>query len=845
MHTIPDTIPTPRRSLLTGLLLALALLPALAPAVRAATGTTAEDIDTILNDLVINGTYSGTFANGKFDGVTDVIKSIYDTGTANEAAIVSSSAALVGLIDTASSALQKNIDDFISFESDLGGSTIFLGASKSADTVHIGGSTGISRTLTGVKSGSIGVGSTDAINGEQFYFLSSTVGTFSDTIQAIGAKVFNEDRGNDALYNTSTAHTTAINTITGSLSSEVSRLDTAISSTASALVTDYTNLVNTATAALVTDYTQLVGSASNTLQTAITANAGAITAVTGSLNSEVSRLDTAISSTASALVTDYTNLINTATNALRSEYTNLVTTASNVLRADITVLSGSIISVADDLEELKTNAVKYADGNATALDLRVGTTISGSNLTIKGLKDVGSGDSDKSQAVNIASAITIARDIATEVSGSAISDANKSIIFSEGNTKATLGAKDGVTVTGAMAIGSGANVNSNNGIALGAGAFVSDQAAGGVALGVSATAAHANSVALGANTVTTDTNSIAVGGRVINQVAAKELAADVDGIGHAATTGQLYNTGTSLAAILGGDDTTFNADGNVTGWKVTLNSGTAAGGADYTTVADALTGLDKNINDRITDVTAAHEAGIGALDTKLTEEIEERTRLISSKERIADTNDLQDGNGNALDAAGKVITDIHIGGNSFTTAEVAVDDGNGGTVNQQQLFARDATGAIDIVVTKGSNLVIAEGSKLFVGDDEVIGKNAVQASITEAVTAAKVELNTRIDGIEERVQAVENGQTLQFQRHTAAIQKLQRGIAMAAALQTPQIAPGHRRAVKLGVAYYDEQTGLAGGYAERLNRNVSVNAEMATTHQFKEVILRGGVNYSW
>ncbi|MDR0353174.1 MAG: YadA C-terminal domain-containing protein [Opitutaceae bacterium] len=68
---------------------------------------------------------------------------------------------------------------------------------------------------------------------------------------------------------------------------------------------------------------------------------------------------------------------------------------------------------------------------------------------------------------------------------------------------------------------------------------------------------------------------------------------------------------------------------------------------------------------------------------------------------------------------------------------------------------------------------------------------------------------------------------------------------MAAALQTPVIEPGRRNAVKFGIAYYDGETGLAGGYARRLDEKVQINAEMATGHQFKEVILRGGVNYSW
>ncbi|MDR1010878.1 MAG: YadA-like family protein, partial [Opitutaceae bacterium] len=437
---------------------------------------------------------------------------------------------------------------------------------------------------------------------------------------------------------------------------------------------------------------------------------------------------------------------------------------------------------------------------------------------------VTAGDSDQTKAVNIASAKTIATDIAATISGSLINEANKSIAFSAGNT----GAAIGLGATDAMALGSAAVANASNAIALGAGARVSDQAPGSIALGSAATANHANSVALGANTTTGEADTIAAGSRTLSQVAAKDLTAA--NAGYAATTGQLYNTGSTLAATLGGG-ATLAADGAISGWNVTLASG-AAGPANYTNVADALTGLDQNLNDRIDGVISNHNADLAALDQKLDGEIATRENLITTQVRT-------NGIASVTDARGDDIVDIRLGNGSLVTSRHAINapDGNG-YIYEQQLFARDAGGA-------AININIANGSKLLVDGDEVIGKNAVQARID----AAETRVNDRIADLQTQINGLRNYDAdplmLGIRANAAAIQKLARGIAMTAALQTPQIAPGHRRAVKFGMAYYDDQTGLAGGYAERLNENVSINAEMATGYQFKEVIVRGGINYSW
>jgi hypothetical protein len=589
----------------------------------------------------------------------------------------------------------------------------------------------------------------------------------------------------------------------------------------------------------------------------ITTNATDITGIEGRLNDgdtglvaldgKITAADTRINGL-DGRITDNADGITGINDRLNDASTGLVALDDKITAADtritneVATLDGRITTevaaINADIATLDNVAVKYVNDTDAIINLRAATTLNNVQA-ITGLADVTPGDSDQTRAVNIASAKVIAAEVADDAINTHLDDAHKAIAFSTGATASSIA----FGVTGSQAIGSNARVNSDNSIALGTDAFVSDQATGSTALGTAANARHANSVALGANTTTTEADTVAIGDRTLSQVAAKDLTAA--NTGYAATTGQLYNAATSTADILGGG-ATVNTDGTLTGWNVDITD--AAGNTvNATNVADALTGLDTRItgevatlNTRIDDALVAHADDVTALDTKIDQEIAARAALIRTEAR------LDASNGPVLDAAGNAITDIHIGGNSLITAEVAVvEAATGNIVLQQQLSAQDATGA-------AIDLDIANGSKLLVNGDEVWGKTAVQGAIATANDALRTELNTRIDGVDTRVTNLEtaiqnqaNYTNRMFNQHHKAIQKLQRGISMAAALQTPVIDPGKKNAAKFGLAHYDGKTGLAGGYARRIQDSVIVNAEIATSDDFDEVIARAGVNYSW
>ena len=77
------------------------------------------------------------------------------------------------------------------------------------------------------------------------------------------------------------------------------------------------------------------------------------------------------------------------------------------------------------------------------------------------------------------------------------------------------------------------------------------------------------------------------------------------------------------------------------------------------------------------------------------------------------------------------------------------------------------------------------------------------------------------------------------------IQRLNRGIAMTAALVTPTIESGNNNAVAFTAAGYEGDTGFSLGYARRISGGLSAHLAVASSDQFEETVVRGGVNFSW
>ena len=122
--------------------------------------------------------------------------------------------------------------------------------------------------------------------------------------------------------------------------------------------------------------------------------------------------------------------------------------------------------------------------------------------------------------------------------------------------------------------------------------------------------------------------------------------------------------------------------------------------------------------------------------------------------------------------------------------------------------------------------------------------NVVDKKFTEQVDG----LGRRVLSLENRMSSAENVLQDHETRLVGAeenIQQLQRGVAMVAALQTPVIEYGSNNAMKFSMANYGSENGFSFGYARRLFKGFSADVEAATTSQFEEAVIRGGINFSW
>ncbi|MDR1280547.1 MAG: YadA-like family protein [Opitutaceae bacterium] len=176
------------------------------------------------------------------------------------------------------------------------------------------------------------------------------------------------------------------------------------------------------------------------------------------------------------------------------------------------------------------------------------------------------------------------------------------------------------------------------------------------------------------------------------------------------------------------------------------------------------------------------------------------------------------------------------------TARIAADTALGIRIDDEAATRTAADNALGVRIDDEAATRAAADSRLQANIDAT--RIDLQASIdAESARARTVEaaLDNRVTSLEGRTSALE----ARTARNTRDIKTLRRGISMAAALQTPVIGEGKNNAAKIGVAYFDGETGLAAGYARRLNSAVTVNAEVATTDDFDDVMARAGVNYTW
>jgi hypothetical protein len=224
---------------------------------------------------------------------------------------------------------------------------------------------------------------------------------------------------------------------------------------------------------------------------------------------------------------------------------------------------------------------------------------------------------------------------------------------------------------------------------------------------------------------------------------------------------------------------------------------------------------------------------------------------------------------NGINNSGKKITNIADGTNSTDAASV-------GQVAAADAAIRSEFAAADTVL---GNRITTESSARLAADTAIRGEFAAADtalggridSETAARTSADNLLGGRIDtetaarisqgaAIRSEFAAADTAIRRDFtaadtairQEFAAADASLQsqidentRGIAMVAAMTNTRVEAGKTHGVDFNIAQFQDETGFAFGYANRINDNVQLHGAVASTDDLNESVARIGVALQW
>jgi hypothetical protein len=280
----------------------------------------------------------------------------------------------------------------------------------------------------------------------------------------------------------------------------------------------------------------------------------------------------------------------------------------------------------------------------------------------------------------------------------------------------------------------------------------------------------------------------------------------------------------------------------------------------FTTEVTGLKAADVALDSKITTEVNGLKAADVALDTRITTEvnglkaadvalgsqiaIEKQERISAVAATLIDAKQYTD-KGITAEAQARIAGDSQTltSAKAYTTEQVAAEGND----------RKEADLLLDEKIIKESGerkaAIIEEARQRIEAIEKeeksrLAAINVVDKKFTEQVDG----LGRRVFSLENRMNSAENVLQDHETRLVGAeenIQQLQRGVAMVAALQTPVIEYGSNNAMKFSMANYGSENGFSFGYARRLFKGFSADVEAATTSQFEEAVIRGGINFSW
>ena len=113
--------------------------------------------------------------------------------------------------------------------------------------------------------------------------------------------------------------------------------------------------------------------------------------------------------------------------------------------------------------------------------------------------------------------------------------------------------------------------------------------------------------------------------------------------------------------------------------------------------------------------------------------------------------------------------------------------------------------------------------------------------LVDSVTVLKTDMQKVLDTRNE-------GDALLDQKLTGLtddVEQNRSGIAMAAGINHPTVLAGMTQALDLSAINYEGKTGLAINYSRRINDNVQINFGSASTSDYNESVIKGGIVVQW
>ena len=269
-----------------------------------------------------------------------------------------------------------------------------------------------------------------------------------------------------------------------------------------------------------------------------------------------------------------------------------------------------------------------------------------------------------------------------------------------------------------------------------------------------------------------------------------------------------------------------------------------------TAIATEVTARNGAIGTAIaTEVTARN----GAIGTAIATEVTARNgaigTAINAEAGAREAADLAEAD--AREAAD--LTEVTARNGAIGTAiatEVTARNGAIGTAIATEVTARgNADTALGVRITGETTDRVAAINAERAAQIAAINAEADRATLAERAITLKLDTHTlQLANHETRLISAESKLANHETRLISAesnIQRLNRGIAMTAALVTPTIESGNNNAVSFTAAGYEGDTGFSLGYARRISGGLSAHLAVASSDQFEETVVRGGVNFSW